>query len=216
MAPATLCPRRDVIGATLIAMGNLIWGSCTAGGVFSAHIDLQSTPCYTRHLLQESYNSIDILNMVAQPIGTKKAIAGPKPTGPKTLGPAKKPITHAQTKTVPYKKPAVAPVRKAAVTPTVAAKKPVGAPAVKKPVGSQPLGAKKAVPPAPKNLAKQAPQNKSWLTKTIGAASSGISSATSAAASGIGNAAGAVVTAAGNGVAGAGKGAGARYVPLTH
>ena len=147
--------------------------------------------------------------MVAQPIGTKKAVAGPKPTGPKAVGPAKKPSIAAQTKTVPYKKPTPIGAKKAP-PPTTAAKKPVGAPAVKKPVGSQPIGAKKAVPPTPKNV--QAPQNKSWLTKTIGAASSGISSATSAAASGIGNAAGAVVTAAGNGVAGAGKGAGARYV----
>ena len=144
--------------------------------------------------------------MVAQP---KKAVAGPKPTGPKAVGPAKKPSIAAQTKTVPYKKPTPIGAKKAP-PPTTAAKKPVGAPAVKKPVGSQPIGAKKAVPPTPKNV--QAPQNKSWLTKTIGAASSGISSATSAAASGIGNAAGAVVTAAGNGVAGAGKGAGARYV----
>lgn len=129
--------------------------------------------------------------------------------GPKAVGAVKKPVTHAQTKTVPYKKPAAAPLKKP-ITPSTAVKKPVGAPAIKKPVGSQPIGAKKAVPPAPKNVAK--PQNKSWLTKTIGAASSGISSATSAAASGVGNAAGAVVSAAGNGVAGAGKGAGARCV----
>lgn len=149
--------------------------------------------------------------MVAQPIGTKKSVAGPKPTGPKAVGAAKKPVS-AQTKTVPYKKPAAAPVKKP-YTPPTATKKPVGAPAVKKPIGSQPLGAKKAVPPTPKNVV-QAPQNKSWLTKTLGAASSGISSATSAAAAGVGNAAGAVVTAAGNGVAGAGKGAGARCVFL--
>ena len=103
--------------------------------------------------------------------------------GPKAVGAAKKPIAHAQTKTVPYKKPAAGPVKKP-ITPSTVARKPASAPAIKKPVGSQPIGAKKAVPPAPKNVAKQAPQNKSWLTKTIGAASSGISSATSAAAVG--------------------------------
>lgn len=142
--------------------------------------------------------------MVAQPIGTKKSIAGPKPTGPKAVGPAKKPIS-AQTKTVPYKKPATAPAKKPIMP---AAKKAVAPAAAKRPVGAQPIGTKKAIPPPPKNV--QVPQNKNWLTKTIGAASSGIGSATSAAAAGIGNAAGAVVSAAGNGVAGAGKGAGAR------
>lgn len=151
--------------------------------------------------------------MVAQPIGTKKAVPGPRPTGPKAVGQAKKPaVGIAQTKKVPYKKPTPVGAKKA-TTPATATKKPVGAfkaPAVKKPLGPQPIGAKKAIPPTPKNV--QTPQNKSWLTKTLGAASSGIGSATSAAASGIGNAAGAVVTAAGNGVAGAGKGAGARYV----
>lgn len=158
---------------------------------------------------QSTPNLIELFKMVAQPIGTKKPIAGPKPTGPKAVGPAKKPVA-AQTKTVPYKKPAATPVKKPIMP---AAKKPLApAAAAKRPIGAQPMGTKKAIPPPPKNVAK--PENKSWLTKTIGAASSGISGATSAAASGVGNAAGAVVSAAGNGVAGAGKGAGARYVAL--
>merc|ERR1712032_1526640 len=53
----------------------------------------------------------------------------------------------------------------------------------------------------PKPPPKQPPQQQSWITRT-----------TSAAAAGVGNFAGAIVTAAGNGVAGAGKGAGSRYV----
>jgi outer membrane biosynthesis protein TonB len=105
-------------------------------------------------------------------------------TGSKATPPAKKPTTSAQTKTVPYKKPAVAPAKKPAAVP---AKKPVNAPAKK---------------PAPAAApAKKPPQQKSWLTRY-----------TNAAASGVGNFGGAIVTAAGNGVAGAGKGAGSRYV----
>jgi len=43
--------------------------------------------------------------------------------------------------------------------------------------------------------------NDSWLTRT-----------TNAATAGVGNLAGGIVTAVGNGVAGAGRGAGSRYV----
>lgn len=123
--------------------------------------------------------------MAPQPIGTKKT-----PAGPKAIQPAKKPITPAQTKTVPYKKPVVAPTKKPIAAP---AKKPINAPA-KKPANA--LAKKPLSAAAP---AKKPPQQQSWLTRT-----------TNAAASGVGNFGGAIVTAAGNGVAGAGKGAGSR------
>lgn len=114
-------------------------------------------------------------SMAPQPIGTKKTPVG----APKAIPPPKKSTALTQTKTVPYKKPAVTPAKKPINT---IAKKPTKKPAA-----------------AP---AKKSPQQQSWLTRT-----------TNAAATGVGNFGGAIVTAAGNGVAGAGKGAGARYVP---
>jgi hypothetical protein len=88
-------------------------------------------------------------------------------------------------------------------------KKPVTNIAPKKPVTA--VGQKKPVP-APAKKAIQQPQQQGWINKGLSAASSGIGSAVGAATTGIGNAAGAVVTATGSGIAGAGRGAGARYI----
>ncbi|KAF1840374.1 uncharacterized protein K460DRAFT_389921 [Cucurbitaria berberidis CBS 394.84] len=116
--------------------------------------------------------------MVSQPIGTKKVPV--TSAAKKTHGKAPTNTTRAIQ---PAKKPIPAPYK-----PTTALQK--------KPTTT--VGQKKPLPaPAPAPAKKNPPQQKSWLSKGIGAA-----------ASGVGNAAGAVVTAAGNGVAGAGKGAG--------
>lgn len=112
--------------------------------------------------------------------------AAPKP-GPT---PVKKTPVKPQTK-APVKKAPVANAKPALPKTGAPAKKPVPKPAPK--TQSKPLP--KVNPP------KQPPQQQGWLSK-IG----------SQAASGIGSFTGAIVTAAGNGVAGAGKGAGARYV----
>jgi hypothetical protein len=116
---------------------------------------------------------------------------------PQPIGTKKTPVTG--TKKTPVTGPKATPPAKkpttSAQTKTVPYKKPAAAPA-KKPGNA--LAKKPAPAAAP---AKKPPQQQSWLTRY-----------TNAAASGVGNFGGAIVTAAGNGVAGAGKGAGSRYV----
>jgi len=140
--------------------------------------------------------------MVAQPIGTKKAIPG-------SGAPKKAPIKKAPVSSTTAKKPAA---KKPTTTTTTASykpptKKPIPSPSSYKP----PTTTSKKPPPTP-------PAQQSWLTRGISGATSAVSNATSAAASGVGSMAGAAITAAGNGVAGAGKGAGNRYAqpPLHH
>jgi len=178
--------------------------SCYIHHLFSRlirqHLHKSAEPISTRFTLH-------LATMVAQPIGTKKT---------PVTSTAKKTAVKAQSRNTAVKAPAVQAPKKPV---NVAMQKKQAITAPKKPVTNTlpkktttAIGQKKPLPPPTKNVPRQPQQQQGWLNKGLSAASSGIGSAVSAATSGIGNAAGAVVTAAGSGVAGAGRGAGARYL----